>query len=80
MDKILKVRNLNYTVNNTNIIKNINFDVLKGEFISIVGPNGAGKTTLIKCIADNLDYSGTVELMGKPIKKYSKKKRLKLFL
>jgi len=43
MDSILKVSNLNYSVNNIEIIKDINFNVLKGEFISIIGPNGAGK-------------------------------------
>ncbi|MDW7668607.1 MAG: ABC transporter ATP-binding protein [Bacillota bacterium] len=78
MDSILKVSNLNYSVNNINIIKDINFNVLKGEFISIIGPNGAGKTTLIKCLADNLDYTGTVELKGKSIKKYSKKEKARI--
>ncbi len=78
MDKILKVRNLNYSVNKIDIIKDINFDVLKGEFISIIGPNGAGKTTLIKCLTDNLDYTGTVELKGKSIKEYSKKEKAKI--
>ncbi len=78
MDSILKVSNLNYSVNNIEIIKDINFNVLKGEFISIIGPNGAGKTTLIKCLADNLDYTGTVELKGKSIKKYSKKEKARI--
>jgi len=78
MDKILKVRNLNYSVGDMDIIKDMNFDVLKGEFISIIGPNGAGKTTLIKCLADNLDYTGTVELKNIPIKKYTKKEKARI--
>jgi len=78
MDKILKVRNLNYSVSDIDIIKDINFDVLKGEFVSIIGPNGAGKTTLIKCLADNLDYTGTVELKNTPIKKYTKKEKARI--
>ncbi|MFO7888469.1 MAG: ABC transporter ATP-binding protein [Eubacteriales bacterium] len=78
MDKILRVRNLNYSVNGSDIIKDINFDVLKGEFISIIGPNGAGKTTLIKCLADNLNYTGTVELKSRSIKQYSKKEKARI--
>lgn len=33
------------------ILKNINFEIMKGEFVSIIGPNGCGKTTLLKIIA-----------------------------
>ncbi len=43
----------------------ISFEVLTGEFLSIVGPSGCGKTTLIKIIAGLLKPSaGVVELFG----------------
>jgi ABC-2 type transport system ATP-binding protein len=32
-------------------LKNINFEVKKGEFFGIVGRNGSGKSTLLKCMA-----------------------------
>jgi len=32
-------------------LKNINFEVKKGEMIAVIGPNGAGKTTLLRIIA-----------------------------
>ena len=32
------------------ILKNINLDVFRGDFLGIVGSNGAGKSTLIKLI------------------------------
>ena len=32
------------------ILKNINFEVIKGEFVSIVGPSGSGKSTLLNII------------------------------
>jgi len=50
MKEIITVKNLNYSINKIKILKDINFSVTKGEFISIIGPNGAGKTTLMKCI------------------------------
>ena len=78
MEKIIKVKNLNYITNGTQILKDINFDINKGEFISIIGPNGAGKTTLMKCLSDNLDYTGNIDLKGKPIKEYSKKEKAKI--
>lgn len=34
-----------------NVLENFNFDVEKGEFITVFGPNGCGKTTLLSIIA-----------------------------
>ena len=34
---------------NTKALKQINFSVEQGEFISIIGPSGAGKSTLLRC-------------------------------
>jgi len=31
-------------------LKDVNFEVNKGDFIAVIGPNGGGKTTLIKAI------------------------------
>lgn len=32
-------------------IRDINLDIMEGEFISIMGPSGSGKTTLLNCIS-----------------------------
>ncbi len=52
----------------TEVLKEVNFSVEKGEFISIMGESGAGKTTLLNIIA-TLDKptSGTVVLNGRDI-------------
>ena len=54
-----------------NNLKNINFKVKAGEFISIIGPNGSGKSTLLKLI-DNLyrPKSGNILIYGKDINSY----------
>ncbi len=44
-------------------IKNINFEIKKGEFIGITGPSGSGKTTLFNIICGLLPpHSGTIEI------------------
>lgn len=54
----------------TEALKDINFSVDKGEFISIIGPSGSGKTTLLSLISGLiLPTKGTVELDGKVIEK-----------
>ncbi|MDX2053548.1 MAG: ABC transporter ATP-binding protein [Polyangiaceae bacterium] len=49
-------------------LSDINYDVRKREFISVIGPSGCGKSTLIRILA-GLDYpsEGTVLLDGKPV-------------
>jgi nitrate/nitrite transport system ATP-binding protein len=50
----------------TEVLKNINLSVEKGEFVAIVGYSGAGKTTLISMIAGLLaPDSGAITLNGK---------------
>ena len=48
---VLTAKNIGYTINNTKLFQNINFELTKGTSIHIKGPNGSGKTTLLKVIA-----------------------------
>jgi iron complex transport system ATP-binding protein len=64
---ILKIKGLNYQINNINILKDISLEAVRGEFIGLIGPNGAGKTTLLKCINGICRGSGCVELDGTDI-------------
>jgi ABC-2 type transport system ATP-binding protein len=48
------------------VLKNISFDVKKGEFFGIVGRNGSGKSTLLKLLAGIYSTdSGTIDIKGK---------------
>lgn len=51
----LEVQNLNHHFGFTEILRDINFTLNKGEVLSIVGPSGGGKTTLLHLCADLLD-------------------------
>lgn len=47
-------------------VKDINFDINKGEMVGFVGPNGAGKSTTIKMLAGILvPTGGMVSVLGK---------------
>ena len=55
MEKILEVRNISKKYQSKEgevlAIKDVNFRVKKGEFVSIIGPSGCGKSTLLSVIA-----------------------------
>ncbi len=75
MEKILSAIGLSKVYDNRVVLNNISFDVLKGEFISIMGPSGSGKSTLLNIISGNevLD-NGSVLINGEDITKYNEKK------
>ena len=50
MDKILRIKNLSKRYGDTNVLKNINISVKKGEVVVIIGPSGCGKSTLLRCL------------------------------
>lgn len=48
---LLQVEGLGKSYNSeTKVLKDVNFAVETGEFVSIIGPSGAGKSTLLRCI------------------------------
>ncbi len=61
------------------IIKNVSFEIEKGELFGILGPNGSGKTTLLKMLSGILPFQdGEVLLKGKSLKEYSAKELAKI--
>lgn len=42
------------------VLKNVSFDLHKGEVLAIIGPNGAGKSVLLRAILGLIPYSGTI--------------------
>jgi zinc transport system ATP-binding protein len=68
--KMLEVRDLSVEIENRLILKNINFEVEKGDVLAIIGPNGAGKTTLLKAILGLIPYKGEIKYKNDDIKKH----------
>ncbi len=69
VEPILNIKNLKCKYDSKQVLKDINFTVNKGDFISIMGPNGGGKSTLLKSIMGLKDYKGTITLYDKDAKK-----------
>jgi iron complex transport system ATP-binding protein len=56
------------------VLKNISFQIRKGDILGIAGPNGAGKSTLLKLLLNLLNpTSGNISLMELPLEVYSPK-------
>jgi Fe-S cluster assembly ATP-binding protein len=54
---ILEIKDLKVSINENEILKNLNLKVNKGEIHAIMGPNGSGKSTFSKVIAGHPAYS-----------------------
>jgi NitT/TauT family transport system ATP-binding protein len=71
----ISVNNLNkiYTKKKssaTHALSDINFNIKKGEFVSILGPSGCGKTTLLNILAGLLSKSaGSAKIAGREVLK-----------
>lgn len=68
---ILSIKNLSKSYKHFEAVKNLSFNVEKGQIFGLLGPNGAGKTTTIECIL-NLKKrdSGEVLVNGGSISDY----------
>ena len=50
MDKLLEIKQLYKSYDDTPILKGINLSFEQGSVTSIIGPSGSGKSTLLRCI------------------------------
>ena len=51
---MLQIRELNYSIGERDLLKEIRWIINPGERVGLIGPNGAGKTTLLRIIAGEL--------------------------
>lgn len=67
---MIEIKNLNLTIQNKQILKDINLSFENGKIYGLVGRNGCGKTMLMKCICGFIKpTSGEVVCDGKVIGK-----------
>jgi len=44
------------------VLKGFDMEIVRGQKIAFVGQNGQGKSTLVKVLAENLDFTGSIDL------------------
>ena len=65
---VVKLRNIQKTIHDHEILHDIHLEVREGEFLTLLGPSGCGKTTLLRLISGfEAPTSGTILIDGKDV-------------
>lgn len=65
---VLSLKNIEKSFGETTVLRGVDLDVGKGEFVTILGSSGCGKTTILRIIAGLLDADGgTVYIDGEDV-------------
>lgn len=63
MTPVLRVERASIQVNSRWLVRDVSFDLERGEVLAILGPNGAGKSTLLSALAGDLSLAEGVILL-----------------
>ena len=73
-NKKIEIKNVSFTYDEAEVLKNINLKIKKGETLAIVGPSGSGKSTLANLLPRFYNYThGEILIDGIELKKISKR-------
>lgn len=75
---LIEAKNISFSYQENQVLNNVNFQLYKGDVLSLVGKNGCGKTTLLKILLGIYKSKGSVKLLSKEIKDYKHKELAKL--
>jgi zinc transport system ATP-binding protein len=65
---IIELKNVCFSYNSDDVVKDVSLTIHKGDYVGIVGPNGGGKTTLLKLMIGVLSpHKGSIKLFGTDI-------------
>ncbi len=74
---VVEIKNLYHRYEYDYVLKNINIQIHKGDFLALIGPNGSGKSTLIKLILGLLKVQeGEIFLYGKPLEYFRQREQI----
>ncbi|MAS03402.1 MAG: ABC transporter ATP-binding protein [Ahrensia sp.] len=68
MSVVLNVQGISKSFGGIHAVRDVSFEVRKGEMLGLIGPNGSGKSTLFNCVLGQLKLSaGRVEVNGRDV-------------
>lgn len=74
-EPVVSVKNTTIFQDHSTILKEVDFEIGKGEFVYLVGSTGSGKTSLLKTLYCDLDlHIGDITVAGSQIKSLKKSK------
>ncbi|MFH0854679.1 MAG: ABC transporter ATP-binding protein [bacterium] len=75
--KKITIKNLSFSYGKNEVLKNLSFDIKRGERVGIVGLSGAGKSTLMKLLLKETEtYTGKILIDEIPLKNIKRKSYL----
>ena len=76
-DAVLEVEKLSAFYGNLCAVREVSFNIGRGETVCVIGPNGAGKTTLLKALSGTLaKVTGGIRYQGQPLLRVATEKRV----
>ncbi len=67
-DVIIKIEHLSKSFGDKRVLNDINLEIKRGEFVTLLGPSGCGKTTMLRIIAGSISADeGIISMEGEDI-------------
>ena len=67
-ETIVSLQHVDKWFGNNHVVKDMNLEIYKGEFLTLLGPSGCGKTTTLRMIAGFEDATGgVIEVEGERV-------------
>lgn len=68
MSAVLSIQGISKSFGGIHAVRDVSFDVQKGEILGLIGPNGSGKSTLFNCVLGQLrPDTGRVTVNGQSV-------------
>lgn len=72
----IEFKNIDKFYGENQVLKNVNLEIEKGQFVTLLGPSGCGKSTLLRCLSGLEEISsGQILMDGKDITNLEPKDR-----
>ena len=64
---MIELRDVSVSFDGTRAVRDVSFEVERGEWLALIGPNGAGKTSVLRAMCGLLRFDGEISVGGTSI-------------